>query len=120
MGYKKFPRMRCRKFLGMGCKKFLRIGSDLFPGNNHKKISSPAKPLPLYSVHPRNFSMENLSPEILEKMSTFSPDFPRERFVGISAESWKRFQGISVDFPKNCYLGLKAFDGQIKKQFSDF
>jgi len=36
MGYEKFPRMSYEKFLGIA-------GSNIFPGNNHKKISSPGQ-----------------------------------------------------------------------------
>ena len=43
MGCKKFLGMGCKKFLGMGYEKFFRVGSDIFPGNNHKKISSPGQ-----------------------------------------------------------------------------
>ena len=43
MGYEKLFVMGHEKFLGMGNEKFLRIGFDIFPGNNHKKISGPGQ-----------------------------------------------------------------------------
>ena len=88
--YKKFLKMGYEKFLRMCFEKFLRIGSDIFPGNNHKKISSPGQTQPLYSVHPRNFSMENLpgnSQENLQFLWTFSMNFPCERFLEILTNS---------------------------------
>ena len=79
MGYKKFLGMGYKKFLGMGYeigyKKFLRIGSYIFLGIITRKSPASAKPLPLYSVHSRNFSMKNLSPENLEKISNYCRHF---------------------------------------------
>ena len=46
--YVKFLGMGYEKFLGMGYEKFLRIGSNIFPVDNHKKISSPGQFLPLH------------------------------------------------------------------------
>ena len=42
-----------------------------------RKSQAPTKPLPLYGVHHRNFSMENLSLEILETISNFCRHFYR-------------------------------------------
>ena len=85
MGYEKFLGMGYNKFLGMNYKKYLRIGSNIFLENNHKKSPAPAKPLPLYGVYLRNFSMENLSLEILWKIVIFT-EFSNKRFLGISAK----------------------------------
>ena len=96
MGYEKFPRMGHTKFLEMGCEKYPAL----------------AKTLPLYGVHPRNLIgelMENLSRDILEKIST---GFSRELILGISADSWE-FPLIPGNFC-NCYMGMTYL---IKKSF---
>ena len=86
MGYKKFLRMVYKKFLRTGYKKFLRIGSYLFPGNNHKKISSPGRTPATVRFSSQELLNEESFPgnsrENLQFLSTFSPDFPVK-------ESWE-------------------------------
>ena len=66
-----------KKFLRMGYEKFLRIGYEIFLGNYHWKITRPGQTSATVCVHPRNFSLENLSPEILGKISYFCRHFYR-------------------------------------------
>ena len=60
MCYKKFLGMGSKKFLGMNARNsselILIYSQEIFT----RKSSVPSKPLPLYGIHPKNFSMERL------------------------------------------------------------
>ena len=68
------------QFLGMSYKKLHRIGSDIFPRNNQKKISSPGQtPATVRCLSQEFLNGESFlgnSRENPHFLSTFSPDFP--------------------------------------------
>ena len=71
--------MGYEKILGMGYEKFQRIGSDIFPGNNYKKISSPGQTPATVQCSSQEFLNEESFPgnswENLKFLLTLSPDF---------------------------------------------
>ena len=88
--YEKFLKMGYEKFLRMGIEKFLRIGSDIFPGNNHKKISSPGQTPATVQCSSQEFlngeSSWNFSRKSPISVDIFN-EFSCERFLEILTNS---------------------------------
>ena len=95
--YEKFLKMGYEKFLRMGIEKFLRIGSDIFPGNNHKKISSPGQ---------TPATVQCSSQEFLNGESSWNFCWHFQRiFLWKIPGNFDKFPGIFAGFPRNCCLG---------------